>query len=126
MNEMKQYGSPLRMMVPDENPRVPDRVNAVNRILKDEDGRTRLSVDKSCVELISDLEGVLRDARNGILKSRNRKDPYYRRTHTSDALGYWIAREEPVRLVAPRGGLRPGSNLPTHMLGPSYNFGKDR
>lgn len=121
LNEMKQYGSPIRLRIPSENPRVPDRINAVNRILKDEEGLVRLQVDPGCKELIADLEGVLRDQRGGILKVRNRKDPYFRRTHTSDGLGYWLAFEEPVRPEKPRGGK---SSLPSNVMkGPSYGRG---
>ncbi len=54
-------------------------------------------IDPSCQELAKDLEGVLRDNKGGILKTSNRKDPYFWRTHISDALGYWINREAPVR-----------------------------
>ena len=49
---------------------------------------------------IADLEQVLRDSRGGIKKSHDRKDPYYRRTHISDALGYWVVKDEPVRVGA--------------------------
>lgn len=116
LNEMKNYGVPIRLMVPEENPRVGDRINAVNRILRDEDGRIRYEVEASCEETITDLEGVLRDPRtNGILKIRNKKDPYFRRTHTSDALGYWLAFEEPVRVENQR-----SRRVPKALSGPSY------
>lgn len=97
LNEMRSYGVPIRMKVPESNPAVPDRVNAVNRLLKDEYGQVRLEMDPSCTELIADMEQVLRDERGGIKKVYNRKDPYFRRTHSSDALGYWLSYEEPVR-----------------------------
>lgn len=100
MNEMRTFGAPVKLRVPESNPIVPDRVNAVNRLLKDEQGEVRLLVDPSCTELISDMEQVLRDARGGIKKTYNRKDPYFRRTHLSDALGYWIVYDEPVRAVS--------------------------
>ena len=118
MNEMKQYRSPIQMRVPPDNPMVPDRVNAINRVLKDEEGQVRLQVDGSCHELIADLEGVLRDQRGGIMKVRNRKDPYFKRTHTSDCLGYWIAYEEPVRIQRPRGFT---SHIPKNLAAPSYS-----
>ncbi len=97
LQEMRTYPSPVRLMVPEVNPRVPDRINAVNRLLLDEHKQVKLKISPDCVELIADMEGVLRDKKGGILKSHNRKDPYYRRTHTSDALGYWLSFEEPVR-----------------------------
>jgi phage terminase large subunit-like protein len=117
-NEMKQYGSPIRLKVPPENPRVPDRINAMNRILRDEEGTVRLLVDPTCEELITDLEDVKRDNKGGIMKVRNKKDPYFRRTHTSDALGYWIAFEEPVRVESPRGS---APHVPSGLSrGPQY------
>lgn len=118
INEMKQYGSPIRMRIPPENPRVPDRINAVNRVLKDEEGLVRVQLDPQCQELIADFEGVLRDQRGGVLKIRNKKDPYFRRTHTSDAAGYLLAYEEPVRVSGPRGG---GQHVPQGLTsGPNY------
>jgi phage terminase large subunit-like protein len=118
LQEMRTRRASIRMKVPPDNPRVPDRVNAVNRICKDEVGRIRLQVDPSCVELIADLDGVLRDIRGGILKTRIRKDPYFRRTHTSDALGYWLSYEEPVS--PPTDHVRRSLNLGT----PRYAFGQ--
>lgn len=119
MNEMKQYGCPIRMKVPTENPRVPDRINAVNRLLRDEDGLVRIQVDAECQELITDLEGVLFDPKlsGKILKIRNKKDPYFKRTHTSDAAGYLLAFEEPVRLESARGR---GRLVPSALAGPVY------
>jgi hypothetical protein len=118
LQEMRSMRATVKMKVPAENPRVPDRINAVNRICKDETGRIRLQVDPSCVELIEDLETVLRDNRGGIHKTRVRKDPYFRRTHTSDALGYWLAYEEPVS--PPTDHIRRTINLAT----PGYSFGQ--
>src|SRR5215510_1917506 len=117
LQEMRRYHVPVKMLVPEENPHVPDRINAVNRICKDERGLVRLQVDPSCIDLIADLEGVLRDDNGKIKKIRNRKDPYFRRTHWSDALGYFLAFEEPVR--PPSTSARAGRvNIPN----PSYAF----
>lgn len=99
LNAMRSYGAPVRMKVPEANPIVPDRINAVNRALKDERGVTSVEIDPSCVELIADLEQVLRDGRGGLKKTFNRSDSYARRTHISDALGYWISREAPIRRI---------------------------
>lgn len=107
--ELRGYPVPLKMRVPDANPHVPDRVNAVNRALRDEYGENRVEIDPSCEELIADLEGVLRDPKGGIKKTYNPKDPYVRRTHTSDAFGYWVAREEPVTSQAIRNRTEYGS-----------------
>lgn len=98
LQEMKSYGVPIRMRVPEKNPKVPDRINAMNRLLYDEKGNIRLMLDHQCKNLAADLEGVLRDQRGGIRKVTNRSDPYFKRTHMSDAAGYLVAFEEPVRL----------------------------
>ncbi len=95
---MRTYGSPVRLKVPEANPLVSDRINAVNRVFKDETGTIRVEVDPSCKELIADFEEVLRDNKGGIKKVSDRKNPYSRRTHPSDAFGYWVCREEPVRV----------------------------
>lgn len=96
LNSMRTYPAPVRLMIPEVNPAVPDRINAVNRLFKDEYGESRVSVSPTCVELIADFEQVLRDAKGGIKKTSNKKDPYFRRTHMSDAGGYWLSKEEPV------------------------------
>lgn len=115
LNLMRTYGSPCRLKVPEANPKVPDRINAVNRMLRDEQGVARIEIDPSCNELIDDLEQVLRDARGGIKKTHNRKEPYFRRTHTSDAFGYWINYEEPVRATVMQ-------RIGRAIRGPSYAF----
>lgn len=117
-NEMRHYGSPLKMKVPEDNPAIPDRINALNTVLKDSDGEIRFECDPGCSELTADLEQVLRDGRGGLKKSTNRKDPYSRRTHTSDALGYWISYTEPVRRLSSE--TRPR----TRVKAPAYGFSK--
>lgn len=125
--ELRGYGVPIKLRVGETNPRVPDRVNAVNRALRDEYGEIGVQIDPSCVELIADLEGVLRDPKGGIKKTYNPDDSYCRRTHTSDALGYWIAREQPVMASALRSSDRMrdtgGSHGHPTMKLPGYNFG---
>ena len=97
LNHMRDYGQNLRMKVPETNPAVTDRINAFNRTLRDESGISRFEVNPKCGELIDDLDQVLLDRQGGIKKVNNMQDPYYRRTHMSDAVGYWISYENPVR-----------------------------
>ena len=66
------------------------RVNAINRLLRGEQGAVHVRIDPSCHELIADLEQVLRDGRK-IKKTGRRSDPYFWRTHTSDALSCLLA-----------------------------------
>jgi phage terminase large subunit-like protein len=90
------YPSPVKLKVPEANPPVHARVNAVNLALMDEQGYSAVEIDPTCVELIADLERVIADGRGGILKSYRTKDPYSKRTHMSDALGYLIVADKPV------------------------------
>lgn len=120
LQEMRRLRLSVNLRIPELNPKVPDRINAVNRLCKDERGFIRLQIDPSCRELVADLEGVLRDSNGGIKKVRNRKDPYYRRTHWSDALGYWLSYEEPVK--PPTDRPRYSAYLPQ----PSYQFASAR
>lgn len=99
---MRQYSSSVSLKVPDSNPLITARINAVQMALKDEEGVSHVEIDPSCRELIADLKGVLRDKDGGIKKTSNRRDPYFRRTHASEAFGDWIAFERPVVGYHPR------------------------
>lgn len=95
----RAYASPVEFRVPPANPGVRARLNSVNALLRSEDGDVRLLVADTCKELLADFEEVERDASSAsqeIRKSSKPDDPYSRRTHASDALGYFIAREWPV------------------------------
>jgi phage terminase large subunit len=64
---------------PTFNPRVRDRVNNMNRLLKD----GRIIIDPKCKKLIEDLEKV-------VWKGDNLDEGQEKQlTHISDALGYW-------------------------------------
>ena len=115
-NELRNHRIANRLKIPEVNPRINDRINAVNSACRYQ-GDINLRVDPSCRELISDLEQVLRSPDGAIKKVKNKKDPYFKRTHLSDALGYWISYEAPVRLQAntekPR-GVAGGIPTPTY------------
>lgn len=100
MQALSRYPTGVRMRVPFLNPAVTDRINAVNVACRGVDQMARLVVSPECVELLADMDGVVSDGRGGIKKSRRRGEPYYRRTHFSDALGYWIVQEAPVGSAA--------------------------
>lgn len=72
------------------NPKIIDRVNAVNSRMRSADGKTRFGCSSRCVELMKDFEMV----EMGDL--REKKDQAGDRTHASDALGYMIHYEHPV------------------------------
>jgi hypothetical protein len=83
------------------NPAVRDRVNCVNSRLRnrDEDEDPPLYVDPRCKELIKDLEEVTWrvDATGAATGDINKSDR--KRTHTSDALGYYVASAFPLKPV---------------------------
>jgi hypothetical protein len=83
------------------NPPVRDRINCVNAMLRNHAGQRRLWIDPRCKQLIKDLEQVCwkADPHGNPLAELDKSDPM--RTHASDAVGYMVAREFPMR--APMG-----------------------
>ena len=80
-----------------KHPRVADRVNAVNRMLEDANGQTRLHIDSSCVELVKSLEQTIyKPGSRDVDKSGGFE-------HSADAIGYPVQFEHPVRLLDIRG-----------------------
>ena len=80
--------------VPRDNPSVRDRVASVNAMLRPADGDARVRIARRCGELIKDLERVAWERDGGGIE-KNAKE--LERTHISDALGYVVHREFPVR-----------------------------
>lgn len=97
LNEMLRSSVRLRVEVGAQNPSVVDRVNAMNEAMSGWDEKRGLVVDRECVEFLRDMDQVVGDGRGGIKKVGKRGDPYARRTHASDAVGYWVSRVRPVR-----------------------------
>jgi phage terminase large subunit len=83
---------------------VKDRINCVNARLCNSLRERRLLIDPRCRQLIRDLEQVSwkTDANGNPLVELDKSDPM--RTHTSDALGYYVASEFPMQA---RIGFRP-------------------
>lgn len=77
----------IMFKVPRANPTEADRRAAVNAMLMNSRGEVRLFVHPKCKELIEDFSALEPDSIGKIGK----KDPL--RSHTSDALGYFIAKE---------------------------------
>jgi hypothetical protein len=94
--------------VPSSNPPVKDRINCVNARLRNHAGQHRLMVHEHCKHLIRDFEQVCwkTDPHGNSLAELDKSDPM--RTHVSDAVGYLIAREFPMRRQS---GERSGSTL---------------
>ncbi|HEX7361516.1 MAG TPA: terminase family protein [Bryobacteraceae bacterium] len=82
----------VRIKAATVNPGVRDRVNVVNSRLQNAAGQTRLYIDPKCKELIADLERVCwrADALGQPTTELDKSDRM--RTHTSDALGYYLAQ----------------------------------
>lgn len=76
-----------------KHPPIADRVNAVNRMLRSADGRTRLYIDPRCKSLISSLEQTIYKAGSRDID----KDAGVE--HSADALGYCIQYQFPVRKI---------------------------
>ena len=76
-----------------KHPKVADRVNCVNRMLKAADGSIKLRVDHKCKHLIGSLEQT-------IYKEGSREvDKTLGMEHSTDALGYPIEFKFPLRQV---------------------------
>ena len=83
--------------VPSSNPMVKDRVNCVNARLRSHAGQHRLMIHEHCKQLIRDFEQVCwkTDPHGNSLVELDKSDPA--RSHVSDAVGYLIAKEFPMR-----------------------------
>jgi len=92
------YASSLRFRIPPKNPDQRDRLNAFNLKLRNPDGHARCFIHKTkCPQLIKDFrEVVTKEDGTKIVKVSKRENPYFWRTHASDAAGYFIWREWPV------------------------------
>lgn len=125
LNEMRKTKLAISLKVPEANPPVVDRINAVNTAFSDEQGQVSIFVDpEACPELVKDFDQVVYGRNNKIKKVTNRDDPMFWRTHMSDAAGYWIVREAPVR-IAKTGAVLPTQELIKQMTAkrPGYKTG---
>jgi hypothetical protein len=79
------------------NPPVRDRINCVNSRLRNNCDDTRLLIDPRCRELVKDLEQVAwaTDSTGAVMSEVDKSDKS--RTHSSDALGYYIAQAFPLK-----------------------------
>jgi len=95
-----KFGDRISFRVPKQNPRERARVNAVNSRLKNTVGQVFLGVDpKHAPMTVKDFEGVR--VVEGGTGEIDKSDKML--THLTDAIGYYIAYEYPVRqLLAPK------------------------
>jgi hypothetical protein len=97
-----------RQNVPEANPPVKDRINCVNAMLRNQAGQHRLFIDPRCKHLIKDFEQVCWrvDPNGNALADLDKSDSD--RTHASDAVGYLVVREFPMKRKA---GWQAGPSL---------------
>ena len=77
---LRDYG--LRVSCHRANPLEKDRINTVNGLWRNARGKTRMTVEPGCIEIISDSERTTRKTDGSI----DKKDQ--ERSHMTDALGY--------------------------------------
>lgn len=121
LRHMRAKGVMPVLKLPNQNPYVRDRINSVNRQLRDEYGETRIEIDPKCEELQLDMENVQLDKRGGIRKVTNPTDPMFKRSHAVDAFSYWVCYEAPVTQFGT--GRRPGRAV---VRDAAYGFGSRR
>lgn len=98
VREFQKYGSRLKRKWRTRNPPVTARVNAMNALLMNAKGDTRLYISDRCEHLRKDFERVVwKEGTSDIDKITDKT-----LTHTSDALGYMVEQRFPV--VRPKGG----------------------
>lgn len=85
---------PYTMKYPSSNPYIADRVNAVNCALEDTTGEVHYKIHPRCKRLIEDYKQMKWDE-NGEMDKTKRK-----RSHASDAEGYRIHRQRPIRKLS--------------------------
>lgn len=89
----------VEVCVPLANPAVSARLSAVNRLLKNANGVTRLWIRKWSPFRTCPTRALVRSLQRSVQKQGSedlQKPPGETITHASDALGYWIAAEWPV------------------------------
>lgn len=88
---MGGYPAPIRFNLPDINPPVKDRVDAVNLQLRPPTGERLVEISPACPETIKDLEGTKWNAKGQIDKRNGR------RSDAMDTVGYWVFFAAPTR-----------------------------
>ena len=89
---IKEVLPDARIRTPRANPPVKDRINAVNSRLRNANGEINMVISPNCRELIMDLEQLVYGHGQSLI---DKSDP--RRSHASDALGYFVCRVYPIR-----------------------------
>lgn len=94
------------LLVPKANGYVSDRINAVNFRCQNAQGNRFLFVNPKCREAIEDFRGVV--YRKHEREPEKKKNP--RRTHVTDAVGYYVVAVHPLRRFMDSEQLRHGDS----------------
>lgn len=115
--ELRHWPRGMTLRVPDANPPIKDRVNAVNAKLRNGKGEVTWYIAPKCKRLIRDLDRVR--WREGVTEFDKKSDPTL--THVSDGVGYLIHHEFPIKPKADysRGAKTTGQRAST---GGSYGY----
>jgi len=84
-----------RLKYHSKHPKVVDRINAVNRMLLDANGNIRLYVDPSLKNMIVSFEQTMYKEGSSEVDKSKKPSP----EHMSDAMGYLIEMEYPIREI---------------------------
>ena len=82
---LRRHG--FELSLPDQQIRVPDRINAVQALLRAANGQVRMRVHPRCEKLTTALEGLT------YKEGTSRPDPKSPHIHITDALGYLVWNE---------------------------------
>jgi hypothetical protein len=94
------FGDRLHYKVPNANPSERDRVNSVNSRCRTMQGKIRLFVDPYKARMTAkDFEGV-QCVEGGSGEIDKKKNPEL--THLTDAIGYYVHKEFPIRIISSR------------------------
>lgn len=107
------YPSPITFRLPDVNPPVKDRTDAVNLQMRPPSGERLLEISPLCPETIKDFEGTKWTRKLQIDKKHGR------RSDGADTVGYWISYEEPVRTALREPSRLRSVRSPVYMHGSS-------
>jgi hypothetical protein len=108
MAHLQGYPVPVRVFLPDINPPVNDRVNAVNLQLAPPDGLKRVEVSPLAEQTILDFEGT-KYKPNGKIDKVNGS-----RSDGPDCFGYWISFVAPVSQYASHSGALRSVRSPSY------------
>jgi len=107
IEERLTSAGPVQNLVPFQNPTIHDRLSAVNRLLKNANGVTRLWIRKWEPARTCPTRQIVRSLQRSKMvagKQEVEKKPGETITHAAEALGYWLSAAFPVPKPKVRAG----------------------